>query len=104
MKELSESQKREYEIEDRDSPATQYILQLKAERDEIRDVLEWYSEMLWDGREPDGFDFHDEMVKRGLFVEVKASDRVREEYDTETMFTWKWHADKHEPPPESADG
>lgn len=64
-----------------------------AERDELREVFQWCSEQVWEGLSIDGGSFQDEMERRGLMVEVPATDEFRAEYDTDVMLTWRWNSD-----------
>ena len=66
------------------------VERLREEREEARDVLRWHMGEIWDGSSVDGFEFQDELEKRGLIVEVEASQEIRDEFDTDVMYVWKW--------------
>ncbi len=61
-----------------------------SEATRIKDALEALTQLTWEGLDIDGGDFHEVMVKYGLFVEVPASDEFREEWDSDTMFVLAW--------------
>ena len=65
-------------------------IQAEQEIEALREALTWCSEQVWEGRDIDGADFQDEMPRRTLLVEVPASEEVEAEFDTSTMFAWKW--------------
>jgi hypothetical protein len=56
------------------------------------DAIEWCARQVWDGCDIDGGSFSDEMVDRGLLVEVPADEAFREEWGDEvkTMLTLSW--------------
>ncbi len=58
----------------------------------IRDleILQWCAEQVWEGMDIDGGDFQEEMVKRGLFVEVEADEQTQADWDTEVMYVTAW--------------
>lgn len=58
---------------------------------DVLSALEWCARYIWQGAtEIDGGDFQAEMLRRGLMVEVPASEQIKEEWDTETMLTFTW--------------
>jgi hypothetical protein len=59
----------------------------------LREALEWIAFTAWDHLHIDGGDFQDEMVRRGIMVEVPASDEMRDEYGVETMYALAWDKD-----------
>ena len=70
--------------------ARKEIERLTRQREEARDVLRWHMSEVWDGSGVDGFEFQDELEKRGLLVRVEASEEFQNEYDTDYMYVWKW--------------
>ena len=56
----------------------------------MREALAGGAQLSWGGCDIDGGDFHDLMVKHGLFVEVPADDEFKEEWDLDMMFVLKW--------------
>ena len=60
------------------------------ENAELRDAFEWATRQVWEGCDIDGGGFQDEMVKRGLLVEVPADDAFIEEFDAEFMYVLRW--------------
>ncbi|MEE8551445.1 MAG: hypothetical protein V3T08_09370 [Gemmatimonadota bacterium] len=56
----------------------------------LREALEQCAQLSWEGCDIDGGDFHDLMVRLGLFVEVPADEEYKEEWDTDTMFVLAW--------------
>ncbi len=69
---------------------------LEAERDELREVMEELTRIIWDGCDIDGGDFQDLLEKKGLIVSVPASEDVASEYETDVMFVVKWSPDARE--------
>ena len=53
-------------------------------------MLEWIALRLWNQNYPDGFDFQDEMVRRGFFVEAPSTPEERDDWDQDTMFVLAW--------------
>lgn len=66
---------------------------LEAEVENLRGMLGYCVTDWRDGCAIDHFDFQDEMVKRGLLVEVPADEAFRDEWDVETMFVLAWTKD-----------
>ena len=56
----------------------------------LRAALEEITQLAWEGADIDGGDFHELMVRRGLFVEVPASEEFKDEWDCDTMFVLSW--------------
>lgn len=65
------------------------IEKLEAERERLREALGWTANQVWEYT-LDGGTFQDEMIERGLMVEVPASERFREEWDADTMYVMAW--------------
>ena len=66
------------------------LLSSEKENAELRDAFEWATRQVWEGCDIDGGGFQDEMVKRGLLVEVPADDAFIEEFDAEFMYVLRW--------------
>lgn len=66
------------------------VAELEGERDKLRQFFENIALECWGGADVEQSDFHDWGVAAGVLVEVPASDDIREEFETETMFTWSW--------------
>ena len=67
------------------------IEQLEKERDELRDAIAAIvTDSVWVGRDLDGADVQEMLEKRGLLVEVPASDEIREEFECDTMLALRW--------------
>lgn len=56
----------------------------------LRGAIEEITQLAWAGCDIDGGDFHDIMVKHGLFVEVPADQAFKDEWDSDTMFVLAW--------------
>ena len=56
----------------------------------LREALTECAQLTWDGCDIDGGDFHNLMVKLGLFVEVPADKEYKEEWDLDKMFVLAW--------------
>ena len=64
---------------------------LVAERDKLREALEWiWGEVLAGGM--DDLDFQNTLEELGLVVEVPADERFREDWDADTMYVLAWNA------------
>ena len=62
-----------------------------AERDKLRQALEWiWREMMFGG--PTDIDTQDTLVTLGLLIEVPADEQFREDWDADTMFVLAWQA------------
>jgi hypothetical protein len=59
----------------------------------LREAIEEMCQLATDGCDIDGGDFHDLMVRLGLFVEVPADEDFKEEWDCDTMFVLAWRQD-----------
>ncbi len=68
----------------------EHYTRLLAERDNLREMLQWCAETTWERGDIDAADFQDAMLKAGLFVEVPASEQVRDEWDCDVMFVVSW--------------
>ena len=62
----------------------------EAERDKLREVLQWCAEQVWEGGDIEVGDFQDAMVNAGLLVEVEADEDFKAEWDTEVMYVLAW--------------
>jgi len=58
-----------------------------AEITRLRKAFQW---CCWDSQGFNGFEFQDEMERRGLLVPVPASPEFRDEYDADTILVWEW--------------
>jgi hypothetical protein len=70
-------------------PRNDRIEELEAEVQTLRSALEWAC-----GGDS-GYEFNetwDGLVHRGLLVEVPASDEYRSEWESDTMWVWRWQA------------
>ena len=63
---------------------------LEAERDKLREALEWCAREHQDGGDIDGGSWQDMMERLGLLVEVPASEAFREDWDCDTMYVLAW--------------
>ena len=62
-----------------------------AERDKLRQALEWiWREMAQGG--PADIDTQDTLENLGLLVEVPADEQFKQDYDADTMFVLAWQA------------
>ncbi len=60
--------------------------------EKMREALEALAELSRNGCDIDGGDFHEVMVKYGLFVEVPADEAFKAEWEGDTMFVLAWEA------------
>ena len=80
----------EKELEARVERLRKMIDTLQAERDKLREMLQWCAEQTWEGGDIDWCDFQDQMVQRGFFVEVEADEDFKAEWETDVMYVLAW--------------
>jgi len=69
---------------------------LVAERDKLREALEWiWREMMAGG--PADIDTQDTLERLGLLVEVPADERFKQDWDADTMYVLAWRAKGDKP-------
>jgi hypothetical protein len=66
------------------------LAELEKDRENLRGLIEHALLDVWQGSDIDGGGFQDEAERRGLIVEVPASEEIRAEFETDVMFTWAW--------------
>ena len=65
-----------------------------AERDKLRRILEELAEDTHGATDIDGGSFQDVLLREGIFVEVPASEDIREEYGVDTMYQFVWRVEE----------
>ena len=66
------------------------IMKQRAEIQQLRDALLWCAAQAWEGNDIDGGDFQNEMIERGIMVEVPASQEFKDEHLSDHMYVMAW--------------